>query len=150
MKMLLNNHRIRFWALIIIPAISGRPIGRIVKYQNIPKFVKIMIFAKISILKKLPEIPLYIEFWLENGLKTIKKRFLTNIWCLDNISSIFSKIEKNRFWKIFFRICINKIGQILIFRPEIGQKNLEIEKSYLSTHSKNFLTTYSDLGRFLP
>ena len=55
---------------------------------------------------------------------------------MDNISSIFSKIEKNRFLKIFFRICINKIGRILIFRPEIGQKNLELEKTYLSLSQK--------------
>ena len=51
----------------------------------------------------------------------------------------FFKNRKKSILKIFFRICINKIGRILIFRPEIGQKNLELEKTYPSPFQKNFL-----------
>ena len=55
----------------------------------------------------------------------------------------FFKNRKKSIFKIFFRICINKIGRILIFRPEIGQKSLELEKP-----SGGFTTNTPPSNRF--
>ena len=91
-----------------------------------------------------------IDVWKssKNGLESVQNMFLSRIWHLNSFRTIFWKIEKNRFWKIFFGPCINKIGRKSIFRPNFGQILFWTAKTHLCPPPKNFLQNKSILFDF--
>ena len=71
--------------------------------------------------------------------KVFKTHFQSIFGVYIHSRPFFEKSKKNRFLKIFFGSCINKIGRISFFRPKIGQILLGIEKTYQCPFQKKFL-----------
>merc|ERR1712015_4660 len=105
---------------------------------KIPKNRKKCIFLKKSTFSKWPADHHRWSKTVPNEPSKCSKHISSQYLAFIPILYHFLKNRKNRFLKIFFGSCINKIGRISFFRPKIGQISLGIEKTYWCPFQKNF------------